>query len=286
MSYNILLAGPLRPEQLKPALAEEFAVPAATVDVVHSDETAARDWDAQVICEFRPTSGDTSLLLDISLADGVPGRPAEPDLAISLARRLQQPVLYPDPSVDPSAYWVADPQGNTARARLYAPDEDGGDHVVDAVDAPVTGLPGIPVKRFPEAIRAFRTETPVTEEFEAALPHRDANEIRLLVADLWSWESLSARMAQGWPPYAWYPASLYEESLLLRDRLDAALRTAAPEAAPALLARLDAAYRRLTVDDGGTALAAALGLPRSALAARGWWWHRRPADLPWEEEAG
>ncbi|MFD8481548.1 hypothetical protein [Kitasatospora sp. NPDC059673] len=298
MMYNILVAGSVGLEQLKPALAEEFTVPTENIDVVHSEETEARNWDAQVICELRPTNGDTSLALDIHVVDSIQGQPAEPDLAISLARRLQQPVLFPDPDIDPSAYWVADPLGNTARARLYAPDEEGGDHVIDAVDAPIAGLPGIPVQNFPEAIHMFRTVTPVAEEFKAALAHRGVNfaernayfdKNRLIASDTWSWENLSALMEQGWPPYSWFPASLYEESLSLRDRLDDTVSTAdseAAEAAPEFIARIDETYRRLTVDDGGAALSAALGLPQSAVAGRNWWWHRRPAEIPWEEQAG
>ncbi|MFF0292077.1 hypothetical protein ACFYST_04200 [Kitasatospora sp. NPDC004614] len=158
MIYNIFVTGSLGPERLKPALAEQFSVSPENVDVAHSDEWEVRDWDAQVICEFRPTSGDTCLMLDISVVDSVQGQPTEPEFAILLAARLQLPVLFPDPCIDPSAYWVADPLGKTARARLYAPDEEGGNYVIDAVDAPIAGLPGIPVKNFEEAVRRFRPE--------------------------------------------------------------------------------------------------------------------------------
>ncbi|MFK0192213.1 hypothetical protein [Kitasatospora sp. NPDC090308] len=60
----------------------------------------------------------------------------------------------------------------------------------------------------------------------------------------------------------------------------------AAEAAPGFIARLDGAYRRLTVDDGAAALGAALGLRRSVLAEREGWGRRRPVEIPWGSGPG
>ncbi len=43
---------------------------------------------------------------------------------------------------------------------------------------------------------------------------------------------------------------------------------------------LDRKFEELTVDDGGEALATALGAATTDLGD-GWWWHRRPEPVPW-----
>ncbi|MBC2863669.1 hypothetical protein [Streptomyces mexicanus] len=83
----------------------------------------------------------------------------------------------------------------------------------------------------------------------------------------------------------WYPAALCTEDLECRDelvavveRLPRGVRHAVAEA----LRELDSRYRALTLDDAGRALSVALSVELAVLAARPWYWRRRPRCLPWE----
>ncbi|WP_441246919.1 hypothetical protein [Kitasatospora sp. McL0602] len=298
MMYNIFAAQPMDWDELKAAVADQFSVALEDVEVAASDELEARNWDARVSCELQRTLGDVSWMINIYATDNVVERPTESVLAACLAGRLKQPILFPDPSVLPSAYWVADSLGNVARARLYSSDEQDFTYRIDVVDAPILGLPDTPVARIPEAIRLLSIETPRSDEFRALLgqagnimPDPEGTSdlgggYRGLAGDVESWERLAVRMSQNWPPYSWYPADFYSENLRIRDRLKEESEgrdSKAAELADSFIADIDEVYRRLTVDDSGAALASAIGEPASSLAERDWWWHRRPVALPWDE---
>lgn len=98
------------------------------------------------------------------------------------------------------------------------------------------------------------------------------------------WERLGIRMSTNWPPDGWYSARLYQEDLEYRSQLESKLRDV-PEAKrrrlEALVSQLDAVYRDLTIDDGGSALSSDLQGSIKDLALLPWYWHRYPVDAPW-----
>lgn len=97
------------------------------------------------------------------------------------------------------------------------------------------------------------------------------------------WERLVRRIDTGWPPDGRYPFELYVEDLRTRERLSALAEIAGAERELLVraVAELDELFRRGTEDDAG-ALLGSLTRSGSAVAGRGWWWHRRPAKPPWD----
>ncbi len=156
------------------------------------------------------------------------------------------------------------------------------------------GLPNVPVEPQSEVIREHRVATPVSDAFSAWVAERRTGNAAsggeqtegewYARTRLGAWESLVTRMSTGWPPDGWYPVAFYQEDLALRDDLTQTATQLDGESAVRFaeaLALVDDAFRVRTVEDRGTALAEATGLPRLELALRGWWWQRRPEPVPW-----
>lgn len=292
--YDLLLTGPLDAEPLRSVLAGMFAMTPDQVDLSAADDPDRR-WEAAVSCGYEPVLGDVRWHLEvITDEDAVIRRPTEAELAGAVADALGRSVLFPAEAFPPSAYLLAAPGGLITRARLYEedadasadPDEEGSRYVIDAVAAAVPDLPDVRVEAQPEVIREHRMPTPVADAFAAGTP---SPEVHRLGPALAAWESLTARMASGWPPDGWYPAAYLAEDLEIRDRLGHALAELDPETSTQLgqaLDRIDQTYRATTTQDNGAALAEALALPRVELALRGWWWQRAPQPLPWRGQPG
>jgi hypothetical protein len=275
MTYDLLLAGGLDVPRLAAALAALAAVPVEAVDVAPAD-VEERDWDAAVLCTYRPVHGDLSWSVDVYVTGSAP--PSVAEAAKSLALSLETPVLYPAEEFPPSAYWMALPDGSRTRARVYENDrEDGVALVIDAVAKPVRWLPAVRVEAQPEVIREHRVPTPVTGEFtawlaaELLIPKR-GDPVSSAIDRLAGWEALTVRMVSGWPPDGWYPAGYYQQDLENRDDLAGDVDRLPAEVAGRFaeaLARVDEAFRAAT---------------REAAAppeGRGWWWGRLPDPLPW-----
>lgn len=98
------------------------------------------------------------------------------------------------------------------------------------------------------------------------------------------WERLTLRITQEWPPDGTYLVDEYVNDLDTRDSLEQTKRTL-PTSVQAgfttLLTRLDDAFRKATVEDGGASIAWRMNEPPADLARRPWWWHRRPVNAPW-----
>ncbi|MEW1909443.1 hypothetical protein AB0442_13455 [Kitasatospora sp. NPDC085895] len=295
MTYNLLLTGDLDHGLIAAGLAEQFGLPTGEVDVAGADDYDNRNWDAVVSCTYERVLGDVTWALDIHAAADRPGLPSESQLAAGLAGRLGRSVLFPAQESLPSAYWLAAPGGLVTRARLLIDDEDEVTYTIDAVEQAVPDLPSTPVQRQPEVIREHRPATPATDAFAAWLTEHEhsrghgtdpAEEEAEWYARtrLGAWESLAERMAAAWRPDDWYPADFYHEDLEVRDQLVqtvAALPQEVSARAAEALASIDEVFREHTVDDKGTAVSEALGLPRLDVALRSWWWQRRPNPLPW-----
>ncbi|WP_406146240.1 hypothetical protein [Streptomyces sp. NBC_01012] len=298
---------------------ENRYVDVADEDTGQTDE---RDWDAPVLCTHRAVAGDLAASWDISVSDAVRTPPTEADAALKLAVRLGTTVLYSAREQPPSAYWAAGPDGTVARARVLegsadgavdgAPPEDvSGDApgdapgaaygdpyaaadddgppvlVVDQVEAPMKQLPAARVGVIAEILDQERVETPVADAFAAATdPHGDAppaGTVNRAREALLLWERLVRRIDTGWPPDGRYPFGLYIEDLRTRERLSALAEIAGAERELLVraVAELDELFRRGTEEDAG-ALLGSLTRSGSAVAGRGWWWHRRPVKQPWD----
>lgn len=116
----------------------------------------------------------------------------------------------------------------------------------------------------------------------AARAFRASEPAHGVLACLRTWESLIARMEEGWPGQDYFMAGEYLNVLTARDALEDFL-----EALPASLSakvgrcvgRLDARYRAVTREDGGAELSH-FWQPLAEGREVRWWWTRRPADLP------
>ncbi|WP_159941395.1 MULTISPECIES: hypothetical protein [unclassified Nocardiopsis] len=279
--YNLLLQGNMKSSAIGEVIAESFSVPLSDVDISHEDEFDSRNWEARVFCDYSPRRGDVSWALDIYTNGDPDIQPTEEDLARAISRSLGSVVLFPPKEKFPSLWKVATPRGEVKYARIREPEEAEGAIKVTDVEIPVPELPGSRVSRFPEVIREVQIPTPIVDSY---LPRGAEGELKKLRSLSVNWERLAARMASGWPPFSWYPERMYEEDLVLRDRLQQLAEVATTaEGSPALemLDKLDSLYRQETVDDGGRALAEACGFPASELTQRPWYWKRRPTKLPW-----
>ncbi|MFG1607718.1 hypothetical protein [Actinoplanes sp. NPDC049265] len=281
-TFYLLVVGDVDLAQVRAALSAAFSVPDAEVDVAEMLTDDDRNWDAAVLCTFQRLSGDVSMQLDIYVRDSVSTLPDIAQLAGSVAGSVGRPILYPASEHNPSAHYLADSYGPPTRARVYDGDAEG-ELLIDAVERPVPQLPGVRVDAQPEVIKWHRMVTPVTEGFRdwlaasmlATVDTRDP--IWQAQNLLGGWESLTVRMARGWPPDGWYPQEYYyRDDLSGRDEL-AALPARLPEDVAAQLAvaleRVDEAFRRLTreTEHGGP---------------DGWWRRRVPDPEPWLAQPG
>jgi hypothetical protein len=292
VTYYLLIFGELHRDRLAAALAALLALPEDAVDVGDEDDLD-RNWSAPVSCTVSPRAGDFHWHLDIYLTDAVTQRPADSVLAARLAQQLRTVVAYPGTEAQPSAYWIVGPDGRRTRARITDIGwEEGPVYRIEAVERPLAALPDLPVAPIPEVIREHRLPTPITDQLQAQLEPWSTSEVPGAADAVWrartrlgAWEGLVARMATGWPPDGWYPATYYQEDLEYRDEL-ARVGHALPEPARALFAsaleEVDRQFVALTEDDGGAALATELGDTAAVPADPDrWWWRRIPRPVPW-----
>ncbi|MFC8230528.1 hypothetical protein [Streptomyces sp. NPDC057287] len=287
--YTFLTVHRPAPHTMASALAGALGVEPGDVDVADEDtgRTDDRNWDAPVLCTHHSVAGDVTLAWDVSVSDAVAAPPTEAEAAARLADRLRTTVLYPAQETPPSAYWAAGPDGTVTRARLVEGDGDFPVHLVDAVEAPMEQLPEARVEVLAEILREERVETPVTDAFAAAAdPHGYApatSTVNRAREALLLWERMVRRIDAGWLPTGRYPFELYAEDLRTRDGLaePAGADDAERDLVRRAVAELDEVFRRRTEDDGGALLGRLTG-SGTAVAARGWWWQRRPSALPWD----
>lgn len=283
--------------QLAAALASLTSVPLDAVDVADADDSDNRNWDAAVSCTYNRVEGDVTWLLDLYLTEAVSAQPTEPQVAAHLAEQLGTAVLYPAAVALPSAYWLTAPGGLRTRARLYSFDEDDDRTVyrIDAVEQPVPSLPTVPVALQPEVIREYQVPTPITDGLCAWLTQWQATAAAEAEEAVWyartrlgAWESLTVRMACGWPPDGWYPAEFYQEDLEIRDELAVAvelLPVAVKERFAIALTRLDKDFSAATGEHDDAQLSAMFGVGKVDLALRSWWWRRLPKSALWRPTA-
>ncbi|MEU2678936.1 hypothetical protein ABZ638_18845 [Streptomyces sp. NPDC007107] len=291
--YTFLTVRRPTPHAMARSLAGVLGVETRYVDVADEDgpDTGDRNWDAPVLCTYRSVAGDLALSWDVAVSDAVRTAPDEAEGARRLAASLGTTVLYPAQERPPSAYWAAGPDGTVVRARLLEMDQEADDGspvlVVDAVEAVMEQLPAARVEVLAEILHEEKVDTPVADAFAAATDPRGeappGSGVNRSREALLLWERLVRRSDAGWAPGGRYPFELYVEDLRTRDRLAELAGNAGPERE--LLARavdeLDTVFRRSTEDDAG-ALLGRLTRSGSAVAGRGWWWHRRPVTLPWD----
>lgn len=257
-AYGFMTAGEVEPQELARVLGEAFGVGRAGVDVGPEGEVDGRNWDAPVTCGYeRFERGDIACVLSVYAVPAVPGPPTDEALGRALARGLGTAVLL-DWGSCPSVHRLLTPGGGATFARLEDPKyEDPEDprgatagFRVTATQAGVAAFPRAAVRGLPEVVR------------DVPLAPRGTD------PRLWEWADLVCRMEAGWPPVRWYGIDAYRDDLRARDALDGA-HGLLPG-----LAELDARFRALTVPDGGEEIGA-------DPAATPWYWHRRPAVLPW-----
>ncbi|WP_127498948.1 hypothetical protein [Actinoplanes solisilvae] len=274
-------------ERLTTTLAGMVSLTPNDVDVAddgHND----RNWDAPVICTVAPLAGDFRWHLDVYLTELISSPPPEGAAAAWLAAGLQTAVAYQAQTARPSAFWLVGPDGKRTRARVYeedAIDDEPEAYRIDAVEHPVTGLPGLAVAAIPEVIREHHMPTPVADRLRDELQPPLSEKARQVTVALRAWESMVTRLTEGWPPDGWYPAEYYREDLQIRDDLAAAVATLSDPARTetlAALAEVDERFVGATEDDGGVALAAEVG----PVQPDRWWWRRVPRRLPWLDEPG
>jgi hypothetical protein len=277
-----------------------LSLPVAAVDVGDEGDDA-RNWEASVSCTVVPLVGDLHWNLDVYLSKTILNPPSEPIAAAWLAERLHTVVAYEATPSPPSAYWLVGPDGRRTRARIY--EEDSDDAVayrIDAVEHPLSALPGLRVAALPEVIRNFRVPTPMTdrlrEQWRSWLGQNEeaatvAKAVRDITTRMGAWESMVTRLEAGWPPDGWYPAEYYREDLETRDEL-AAITNELPEPVRGdvtqTLAEVDRRFIDATEDDRGQALATETGpAPIGSSGQSGdldrWWWRRIPRPLPWRD---
>ncbi|MEU5222049.1 hypothetical protein AB0G55_05210 [Streptomyces toyocaensis] len=256
----------------------------AQTDVSAGSEWEDRNWDAVVTCEYERLQGVLNWSLTIYAAHEVEHRPTEDELAASMARRLSVSVFTSWDARFPWVRKVALPDGGSTLARVLQPEDDNPAYTVDTAESRLPDLPDVPVVHLPEAVRAYKLTTPITDSVEKEDP---AGAIFNVVDLSRNWERLCLRLRSGFPPHGWFPANLYREDLELRDRLGEAMdglsAEIAADAARDAVEQLDELYRRFTIDDDGLALSSALDEEITGLPRLPWYWRRRPLALPWSE---
>lgn len=288
MMYNVLVSGEHVPGEMGGFLTRLFGVPQSRVSVRDEGDEGSWDWDhirqSLVTCDYRRMRGDLSWCLTLyAVDDEIPDQPSEKELSLRLSRELRTVTLFPEGMDIPSVFQLVTQDGRFMLARIEETDDaDLYDDEVAEVSSPVAELPHAAVARFEDAVASLQLPSPITERyFPEGRGHRRLREAHI---DLVMWERLSVRMAEGWPPLGWYDASMYRETLESRDEVEALIAEfPQDDSADAMeaLRRIDARYRELTVDDAGAALVGTGQVSADEIAARPWYWRRRPAELPW-----
>ncbi|MGW8529872.1 hypothetical protein [Nocardiopsis sp. NPDC055824] len=284
MMYNLLLAGIFDPVGLREGLAKVFDLPVFRIDVVDEEEVETRNWDAWVSAEFSMESGDVFYSLGVYATEDVKEKPSEEELSLRLSGFLNTVILFPAEEKYPSLWRVATPRDEVAYARLREPEDDAEVFRITDVEIPVPELPEASISRFPEVIKVLQLPTPIVDSYIPREAEGRLWEIRGLAVN---WERLTVRMATGWPPSAWYPASMYEEDLRFRDKVRKLAQNISDDDRGLVLEMLDevdGVYRGMTVEDGGRALVEACHLSLGDFVGRPWYWLRRPCELPWNAE--
>ncbi|MDP9792168.1 hypothetical protein J2S43_000680 [Catenuloplanes nepalensis] len=149
--FTVMIAGGLVPQRVAEALAALLGLPADAADVV-AEGVAERDWDAAVLGTYSPLAGDVNWSLQVDFGLAVAEPPSEPETAAFLARRLRTVVVFPWTEVRPGVYWLAGPDGRHTRARVDDVEEytDPPVYCIEAVESPVSALPGVRVEAMPE----------------------------------------------------------------------------------------------------------------------------------------
>ncbi|MET7932800.1 hypothetical protein [Streptomyces sp. NPDC005322] len=302
MTYNLFTVAPLQQQKIYDGLASCFEVSSHAVDVAASDgDQENRNWEALVLCDCSNVRGDVAVALDIYIQDSVDLRPPEAKLALDFARVTRSVVLYPAEERIPSAYWLVTPDGLVTRARLLVSDDDVPTYSIDAVEAAVPSLSEIRVMQLPEIVRAQHVPTPVAADFDTALEDLRQTYQGSIEPDLVDepgtalyhsrihlveWEQLVRRMEVKWQPSGRYPVDMYRDSLRARDQL-AHLEMGLPQTVSTLLrqsvAQLDGHFKRYTERDDGFAVSLGAVASLAEIGEYGWWWRRRPENVPWGE---
>lgn len=302
MTYNLLTVDALKPDTVAIALAECLDVSVDEVDVgAPETDPELRRWDAAVSCELRPVLGDLTWSMDIYAQEAVANQPAEAELAARFAKAMNTTVLFPAEEAPPSAYWAATPQGLITRARLEPSDDEPPVYEVTSLEAPVPQFPGATVEHFEEIVREQQPDSPITDHFVASLARvrESASYLARLSLDedtgspIWTaqnklavWERVITQMESGWAPSGWYPAGLYRERLEARDALVDLVGRVPRDVAELLSEALDQLDRRFaaaTVEDAEALQEQLPGGRPSDRRPTGWWWHRRPDPVPWDQ---
>ncbi|MCX5198603.1 pentapeptide repeat-containing protein [Streptomyces sp. NBC_00249] len=256
-AYGFLTAGTVDPGALVRVLGEAFEVSGNEVDVAPYGQVEGRNWDAPVTGDHEHfDGGDIACAITVYAGPAVPDPPTDEALGRALARGLGTTVLL-DRTSYPSVHLVLTPSGSATFARVEdpEPEDPGAGFRVTATHTGVAAFPRAAVEGLPEVVRDLPLAPRGTDP------------------RLWEWTDLICRMEAGWPPLRWYGIDQYREDLRARDTLAAAAHDAPGLLLPELAA-LDARFRAVTVEDGGEEL----GADPSDTA---WYWHRRPAVLPW-----
>ncbi|MDG9721534.1 MULTISPECIES: hypothetical protein [unclassified Streptomyces] len=277
MMYHLMVRVNDAPKRLPLILAEVFHVALEQTDVSAEAEWEDRNWDAIVTCEYERLQGDLNWSLSIYAAHEVEAQPTEEELASSVAQHLSASVFTFWDAKFPWIRKAALPDGGFTLARVLQLEGDSPAFMIDATESTIPDFPNVPVMQFPEAVRAYKLPTPITDSLEGAEPRRETSD---LVSLLGSWERLCSRLRSGCPPHGWFPADLYREDLEHRDRLGGAVDRLSPENTAREVAnaleQLDEDYRHFTIDDGGTELASALNEGITGFPNLPWYWRRRP----------
>ncbi|MFF7080337.1 pentapeptide repeat-containing protein [Streptomyces lavendulae] len=250
-AYGFLVAG--RPEagELARVLGAALGVSAVGVEVGPEGESDGWRWDTPVQCGIRRYArGDLPYSLEVYAGPSVPGVPGTAEVGRALARGLGMTVLTDFGDVLPWIARVLTPTGGETFARVEEPEDPESSGLrVTATQARADAFPHAGVHGLPELVRAAPAAPAGTDR------------------RLWSWADLICRMEADWPPLRWYGLDEYRRDLAARDALSDL------EGHPELDA-LDARFRAVTVADGGEEIG-------PGPAAGAWYWHRRPAVLPW-----
>lgn len=122
----------------------------------------------------------------------------------------------------------------------------------------------------------------VLAQENAGREHQGAEPTYGVLKSLRLWEILISRMEEGWPRQDYYLVGEYLNDLTCRDGIEEFLDvmpTALRIKIVRCARRLDARFRAVTHEDGGSELSQHW-LPLAEGREVRWWWTRRPAELP------